>query len=247
MSERGERISGSGRRPNGVAGRRGGDGIPLVPRLVAIYGAAADESKAGPMRAYMRDQFPFLGIPSPARRLLNREVLAGLPRPAERDLRDGALACWALREREYQYFACDWLRRHAGVCSAGFLMTARTLITTKSWWDTVDPLADHLVGRIVDNHPAAVSTMDEWLVDDDIWLARTAILHQLSYQERTDADRLFRYCLARADHRDFFIRKAIGWALRQYARTDPAAVRSFVDAHDRVLSPLSVREATKHL
>jgi 3-methyladenine DNA glycosylase AlkD len=109
----------------------------------------------------------------------------------------------------------------------------------------VDALAARVIGPIVARHPAAVSTMDAWLADDDMWLARTAILYQLTYAERTDADRLFRYCLARAGHRDFFIRKAIGWALRQYAKTDPAAVRSFVTAHASQLSPLSRREALK--
>jgi 3-methyladenine DNA glycosylase AlkD len=89
--------------------------------------------------------------------------------------------------------------------------------------------------------------MDSWLADDNLWLVRVALLHQLTYTERTDADRLFRYCLAQAGHRDFFVRKAIGWALRQYAWTDPAAVRCFVTAHAAELSPLSVREATKNL
>jgi 3-methyladenine DNA glycosylase AlkD len=96
-------------------------------------------------------------------------------------------------------------------------------------------------------HPEAVATMEDWLVDENMWLARTAIIHQLTYKGRTDTARLFRYCLARADHKDFFIRKAIGWALRQYAWTDPAAVREFVHAHAAELSPLSVREATKNL
>jgi 3-methyladenine DNA glycosylase AlkD len=219
----------------------------LVNRLVAVYGPAADPERATAMRAYMRDQFPFLGIPTPARRVLSREVLAGLPRPTEVDLRNGALRCWALREREYQYFACDWLAGNARVATPALLPTIGTLVTTKSWWDTVDALAGRVVGTIVARHPAAVSTMDAWLADDNMWLARTAILHQLTYAERTDVDRLFGYCLARAGHRDFFIRKAIGWALRQYARTDPAAVRSFVAKNGRVLSPLSVREATKHL
>jgi 3-methyladenine DNA glycosylase AlkD len=89
--------------------------------------------------------------------------------------------------------------------------------------------------------------MDSWLAGDNLWLTRTALLHQLRYKERTDTDRLFRYCLARAGHRDFFIRKAIGWALRQYAWTDPEPVREFVAAHRDVLSPLSVREALKNL
>jgi len=199
------------------------------------------------MAAYMRDQFPFLGIPGPTQRTLALEVLAGLPRPAEEDLREVALGCWALAEREYQYFACGWLRRHARVCSAGFVETARYLIVTKSWWDTVDALAAHLVGPLVARHPALVSTMDSWLTDDDLWLVRTAILHQLRYKEQTDAVRLFRYCTAQAEHRDFFVRKAIGWALREYAKTDPAAVRAYVHAHESRLSALSVREALKNL
>jgi len=219
----------------------------LVDRLVEAYGGAADPERASGMRAYMRDQFPFLGIPTPRRRALSRDVLAGSGRPTEDDLRAVALACWDLPEREYQYFACDLLARHAAVCSPAALDTARVLVTTKSWWDTVDALASRFVGSIVARHPAAVSTMDEWVHDGNLWVARTAILHQLTYRERTDADRLFRYCLAQAGHRDFFIRKAIGWALRQYAWTDPDAVRRFVRAHAASLSTLSQREALKNI
>jgi len=219
----------------------------LVDRLVDAYAGAADPVRAVGTRAYMRDQFPFLGIPTAQRRALSREVLAGVERPTEDDLRAVALACWELPEREYQYFACDWLSRHAALCSPAALDTARVLVTTKSWWDTVDVLASRFVGTIVDRHPAAVSTMDEWVHDENLWVARTAILHQLTYRERTDVDRLFRYCLAQAGHRDFFIRKAIGWALRQYAWTDPDAVRRFVRAHATHLSALSKREALKNI
>jgi 3-methyladenine DNA glycosylase AlkD len=181
------------------------------------------------------------------RRALSREVLAGLPRPSADDLRDVALACWDLPEREYRYFALDWLSRYASLGTAEFLATARFLITTDPWWDTVDGLASKVVGTIVSTHPATVSTMDSWLADDDMWLIRTALLHQLTYKDRTDAERLFRYCLARAGHRDFFIRKAIGWALRQYAWTDPAEVRRFVASRGDALSPLSRREALKNI
>ena len=219
----------------------------MLAKLVASYGAAADPVRAVSMRAYMRDQFPFLGLATPARRALSREVLAGRPRPAPGELRDIALGCWELPEREYQYFACALLAGHARRLDPGFLPTVRHLVTTKSWWDTVDTLASRVAGTIVSGYPAAVSTMDSWLVDDNLWLARTAILHQLTYKQDTDSARLFRYCLVRAGHRDFFIRKAIGWALRQYAWTDPAAVRRFVAAHAAELSPLSVREATKNL
>jgi 3-methyladenine DNA glycosylase AlkD len=95
-------------------------------------------------------------------------------------------------------------------------------------------------------HPALVVSMDAWSADENMWLVRTAILHQLHYGQATDTDRLFGYCERQATHPDFFVRKAIGWALRHYARTDPAAVRAFV-ATTPSLSPLSRREAMKHL
>lgn len=219
----------------------------VLGRLTEVYPGAADPQKAPPMRAYMRDQFDFLGVPTPRRLLLDRQVLAGLEKPAEADLREVALACWRRPEREYQYFACGWLRKHAKRATPALLPTIRDLITTKSWWDTVDTLASDTLGPLVRSHPELLSTMDEWMRGDNMWVARSAILHQLTYKQGTDADRLFRYCLAQAGHPDFFIRKAIGWALRQYARTDPAAVREFLASNGDRLSPLSVREASKHL
>jgi 3-methyladenine DNA glycosylase AlkD len=219
----------------------------ILARLDETYPPAADPVRAAGAAAYMRNQFAFVGLTTPQLTKLNRVVLAGLPAPTEADLVAVARACWARPEREYQYFACAYLRRHVAVGSPALLTTVRELITTKSWWDTVDTLAAHTVGALVAAHPRLVSTMDKWVADDNLWLVRTAILHQLSYKDRTDADRLFRYCSRQAGHRDFFVRKAIGWALRQYARTDPAAVRSFVDSHRSKLSPLSIREATRHL
>ena len=217
----------------------------VLDRLAATFPPAADPGAAGPMRDYMRGAFAFLGIRTVARRQLARQVTAGLARPSEADLRAVALGCWELPEREYQYFAVDWLVRHARVCTPAFLPTAETLITTKSWWDTVDALAANVVGPIVAGHPPAVAVMDRWSRDGNLWLARTAILHQLKYRSATDTDRLFGYCTALAGHQDFFIRKAIGWALREYAKTDARAVRDFV-ARTPELSGLSVREALKN-
>ena len=219
----------------------------VMTRLTRVYAAAADPGRAVAMAAYMRDQFPFLGIPSPTQKALTREVLAGLGRPAEPDLAAVALACWERPEREYQYFACGLLRRHARLCGPEFIDTARHLLVTRSWWDTVDSLAAHLVGPLVAHHPRLVATTDAWLTGGDRWLVRTAILHQLTFKEATDASRLFRYCTAQAGNPDFFVRKAIGWALREYAKTDPAAVRTFVNAHHSRLAALSVREALKNL
>ncbi|MFI1470268.1 DNA alkylation repair protein [Streptomyces wuyuanensis] len=219
----------------------------VLERLTAIYPAAADPVRAREAAAYMKDVAPFLGIRTPERRALSRAVLDGTPRPDEADCTAIALRCWRLPEREYHYFAADYLRRHVGRCSSGFVPVAHRLITTVSWWDTVDTLAAHVVGALVAADPGLVRVMDRWIEDDDLWVARTALLHQLRHKEATDAERLFRYCLRQSGHPDFFVRKAIGWSLREYARTDPDAVRGFVgSARDR-LAPLSVREALKNL
>jgi 3-methyladenine DNA glycosylase AlkD len=219
----------------------------FLARLRQTLPAHADAERAAAMAAYMRDQFPFLGIPSTPLAALHRQVAAGLPKPTSAQAAEIALGCWALPEREYQYVACAYLRRYAKVLDEEFLTTARTLIVEKSWWDTVDALAAHVVGPLVQAYPSLVTVMDDWVDGDELWLARTAILYQLRYKGATDAQRLFRYCAGRASHPDFFIRKAIGWALREYAYADPDAVRSFVAAHEADLSGLSKREALKNL
>ncbi|MFJ7066092.1 DNA alkylation repair protein [Streptomyces sp. NPDC101115] len=219
----------------------------LLGRLTEVYPAAGDPFRAQEMIAYMKGVAPFLGVRTPERRALSRTVLAGLPAPDETDCTALALRCFALPEREYHYFAVDYLRRHVKRLSSGFLPVARTLITTVSWWDTVDHLAAHVVGGLVAADPALAPRMDEWIADDDLWIARTALLHQLRFKADTDADRLFSYCLLRSGHPDFFIRKAIGWSLREYAKTAPSEVRAFVAHNSSRLSPLSVREALKNL
>ncbi|MFE0582787.1 DNA alkylation repair protein [Streptomyces sp. NPDC058874] len=219
----------------------------LLERLTGAYVPAADPARAEAMTGYMQHVAPFLGIPAPLRRELSRAVTKNTPRPSEADVAALALRCWRLPEREYHYFAVDYLRRHVVRCSSGLLPVARHLITTVPWWDTVDLLAAHTVGPLVAADPDLAPVMDEWIGSEDPWLARTALLHQLRRKGTTDVGRLFAYCRHQAGHPDFFLRKAIGWALREYAKTDPDAVRAFVDAERAALSPLSVREALKNL
>ncbi len=195
----------------------------------------------------MRDGFSFYGIQGPGQQEIARAALSGIPAPTESQLRGVATACWKRSEREWQYFACGYLRRYIHVASPAFLDTLERLVTTKSWWDTVDSLASRSVGPLVLASPELVRDMDDWIDSDNFWLARTAILHQLSFRAATDADRLFSYCLRRAADTDFFIRKAIGWALREYSKTDERAVRRFVRANGSELSGLSRREALKWL
>jgi 3-methyladenine DNA glycosylase AlkD len=217
-----------------------------LERLRAAFAGAADPERAPAMAAYMRGQFAFLGIPTPVQRRVATAAFRDLPPPTEADVVAFTAACWAEPAREYQYAACDYAIRHRGRCSAGFLDHTCTLLTTKSWWDTVDALAANLVGPLVQAHPPLVAVMDEWIDDDNDWLVRTALIHQLHAKDRTDTDRLFGYCARRAGDTEFFVRKAIGWALREYSKTDAEAVIHFVATHSE-LSPLSAREALKWL
>lgn len=200
------------------------------------------------MAAYMRDKFAFFGIPSRERRVLQRRAATGLPAPMGVELIEVASALWAPDQRECQYAACDHLIRHVGALGTDSLAAIEGLVSEKSWWDTVDALATRVVGPVVaGGGTAARAVMDRWLDSPEMWLARAAILHQLHYGQDTDADWLFAACLRWAPSREFFLAKAIGWSLRQYARTDPAAVAAFVAAHTDALSSLSRREALKHL
>jgi 3-methyladenine DNA glycosylase AlkD len=223
------------------------DSNELIERLRTDLSAVAVADDAPAMEAYMKHRFPFLGVKAPARRTASRSVIAASRTEPIDDVVALAFALRAQPERELHYVASDLLAANASRLRPDHLGDLRTFITTDPWWDTVDALASPTVGTIVRGHPDTVQVMDRWVEDDDFWVARAALIHQLRFGKHTDAARLFEYSLRRAPDREFFIRKAIGWALRQYARTDPAAVRAFVDAHRDVLSPLTVREATKHL
>jgi 3-methyladenine DNA glycosylase AlkD len=218
-----------------------------ITDLRAALEALADPADVEPMEAYMKDQFRFMGVRSAGVRTAAKPFLA-----AARGVDgDGVIAfvheCWAQPEREFQYVGALFTRRHVRELDPSHLPDVEHFIVTKSWWDTVDSLAAWTVGPLVAANPELVAVMDQWIADENLWLARTAILHQLGYKDDTDAERLFRYAELQAGHTDFFIRKAIGWALRQHARVDPDAVRRFVADHEEQLSGLSKREALKHL
>ncbi|EPM4520789.1 DNA alkylation repair protein [Listeria monocytogenes] len=199
---------------------------------------------APPMEAYMKNQFTFLGIRAGERKKLVAAYLK--ENGAPQDLLEFTIALFAEEEREFQYVAIDLLSRYGKKQPSEAIKVYEQLIVTKSWWDTVDGLA----GTVVSNHfklyPELIPTYNKaWINGDNIWLARTAILFQLKYKEKTDVDLLFFNCEKWLASKEFFIQKAIGWALRQYAKVDSGAVRQFVNSHS--LAPLSRREALKHI
>jgi len=215
--------------------------VSLLQELENVLAAAADPERARAMAAYMRDQFAYYGVGTTERRRLTRPLLKAY---AEADLRE----LWARPQRELQYCACEYLDLHRKRLSHPELLpTLEHLLTTKSWWDTVDALASHSVGGLVLRYPELHAAMDAWSQADNMWLRRTALIYQLSFKEKTDEERLFRNVDRMAHEKEFFIRKAIGWALRQYARVAPDRVREFLAPRRDKLSGLSLREATKHL
>jgi 3-methyladenine DNA glycosylase AlkD len=214
--------------------------------LAAVSAALAphaDPGRAAAMRAYMRGQFDFLGIPTPQRRAALKPVLAPLRSAAPGELLALADALWARPQREYQYAALDLLVARWKTLQAAELPSLIALARQKSWWDTVDGVAA-IVGDVL---RGTHTGMDEALADSDFWVRRVALLHQLGWRDAVDAPRLFRYALALSHEKEFFIQKAIGWALRDYARHAPQEVRGFLDEQRTRLAPLSYREAAKHL
>lgn len=155
---------------------------------------------------------------------------------------------WELPEREYRYAGCLLADRFAQAASPAFIDHLSRWIVADPWWDTCDPLARGCTGKLVRRHPDLRPTMDRWLRGDDLWLTRSALIHMGGWKGAIDQRWVFDSCLARADHPDIFIRKAIGWILRDLARVEPRAVVAFVEVKGAtVLSELSKREALKNI
>ena len=219
---------------------------PHVTALKVLYEQNADPVQAAPMKKYMRDQFEYLGIKTPQNVALQKKFYAehGYPPVSELDtiLRD----LWTLPQREFQYVAVGLLGRANKEIPATFIKTIEYMLTTKSWWDTVDSIAGGTVGVHFQRFPAVREKyLAKWRASENFWLRRTTILFQLNYKKETDFELLSEIIRENLDSKEFFINKAIGWALRQYARVNPQAVKKFVKSTP--LHPLSRREAMKHL
>lgn len=210
---------------------------------------------AGPMAKYQRNQFPFLGIKSQMRRNILKPYLKQAKLEAKLSYQESpdqeiidwyfVEKYWSYAEREFQYIACDYLKEMKQYLRPDDLPRLKTLIVQKSWWDSVDALVK-TIGYVVHQYPQLKQTMVDWSLSDNIWLKRTSMIHQLGMKEETDVDLLAKTCENCLYMREFFVNKAMGWILRDYAKTDQTWVEKFLKSHEKGISNLTWKEASKH-
>jgi 3-methyladenine DNA glycosylase AlkD len=215
----------------------------MYEELINSFYAAKNEESAEKMAAYMKNKFPYLGIYKPKR--------AGLESAFLKEARKGGIDwgfveyLWSLPEREFQYLAMDYLGALKKKLKEEDLPRVTRLIENKQWWDTVDFLAAVLIGEICARYPRLIPEVSSYALSGDIWLKRTAILFQIKYKAKTDAALLGSILEKCGGTKEFFLNKAIGWALREYSKTNPDWVRGYINGH--TLHPLSVREGSKYI
>jgi 3-methyladenine DNA glycosylase AlkD len=216
----------------------------VLADLRETFTSRADKQVARDAAAYMRDQFEFLGLKTPLRRELSKGAITQSRELSERELIRLCKELWAQPEREFQYVACDLLAKNAPRLTAGYVKRdAPWFIKNKSWWDTVDSVRKS-IEIVVSTNPELKSEMEKWIVSSNIWMVRSALIHQLTLGSKTDAKSLFKFCEIQATEKEFFVAKGLGWALRSYSYVDPKAVKKFVKDHPE-LTPLAQREALK--
>ncbi len=213
-------------------------------KIVTLLKQHQNSENREAMEAYMRNQFQFFGIRTPERTALLRDFLKEHGKPQVEELPDIVRCLWSEPQRECQYIALSLLDKQSRYLTKDHLPFLEEIITDKSWWDTIDHIAPNHVGKIYQTEEDD-AYLEKWIHSDNMWLNRISILHQLKYKGKTDQDRLFRYILFHNESKEFFIQKAIGWALREYSKTDPEAVQQFIESEK--LAPLSKREGMKHI
>lgn len=215
-----------------------------VEELAEELKMVAKPDDAVAMKAYMKNKFEFLGVKTPARRKLAKVFF--------KQQADSVIdwnfinEAWKNPYRELQYTALDYLESRKKLLTPSDLPRLKKLAQTKSWWDTIDFL-DRLVGSIIARFPETKEIILSWSCDEDIWLRRLAIDHQLLRKEEADIELLEKILVNNLGQTEFFINKAIGWALRDYSKTNPDWVRDFIQRHRAEMAALSIREGSKYL
>lgn len=207
--------------------------------------ARADTARALDMSRYMKNQFPFFGIQAPVRDGICKPFFKEVKKEKKIDW-DFVEYCWRHEKRECQYVAALYLKSMQKFLEITDFEKLKKLVIKKSWWDTVDTL-DKVIGSLVYQNETLKKEILKWSVDDNIWLRRVAIDHQLLRKEKTDTDLLEKILVNNLNHTEFFINKAIGWALRDYSKTNPQWVKDFIEKYKNNMASLSIREASKYI
>ncbi len=224
----------------------------LLVGIRSALAAHADPFRAEQQQRYMKSTLPYYGLPSPVVHMVCRELFAAHRLPDRETWQATALALWDEATHREEWYAAIQLMRYRPyrdwAQDVRALPIYHHVITTGAWWDVVDEVASHLVGDLLRAHHGEIApVMRQWAASTDLWLRRTSIICQLRSRDDTDLELLAEAIEPNLEQTGFFLRKAIGWALRDYARTDPAWVRAFVAQNRDRMSGLTVREALKHL
>ncbi len=220
----------------------------LVAFVTSELEGLADSERATQMAAYMKTDMPFFGVKSPERKLVFREARNLFPVETPDDYEAAVLALWSQPHRETKYVGLGYATEYREEIGVEWLGLYEKLITEGAWWDFVDDVAVHAVGRALLKQRSEVTPIvRSWIDSEDMWLRRTAIISQVRHKDETDESLLFDHALACLHETEFFIRKAIGWALRDYSWFQPGVVRSFLLEHKDNMSGLTYREGAKRI
>lgn len=218
----------------------------IVLKLDREFKKASSREVAHGQKAYMKNQFEFYGIKTPQRRSIQKHIFIKNTLPSKSELESLIKALWNKPEREYQYAGQELVKKYTKMFEPDDMYLLEFMIINKSWWDTVDYIASKLVGDIFLLYPELRDEhVNRWLQSENMWLQRSTLLFQLHYKDHTDRALLASIIYELKESDQFFIKKAIGWILREYSKTDPEWVRDF--AHSTPLKQLSYREATRRL
>ena len=213
--------------------------------IIDCLEARADNARALDMSKYMKNKFEFFGVGAAERNEIWKPYFKEAKKTKKIDW-DFIEICFKHNKRECQYTAAYYLKYMQRFLVEDDISKLKELVLTKSWWDTVDIL-DKVIGSIIYNNKNLYPIILEWSKDDNIWLRRVAIDHQLLRKENTDEQLLEKILINNLNHKEFFVNKAIGWALRDYSKTNPQWVRNFIEVHKENMASLSIREASKYL
>lgn len=205
-------------------------------------------SKAKEMARYMKTEMPFYGVQKPNRIPILKEIKKNYAPSTLAEYEDTVWAMWKLKHREEKYLSINYATEFISLAEMSSIPLFEKIIRDGSWWDFIDPIASQIIGHLLlEDRSKVTRILDKWICDDDFWIRRTALLSHLKHKDNTDQKTLFKYVSLTMHEKEFFIRKAIGWALREYSYTEPAAVKKFLLDNKQELSPLSFKEGAKRL